>query len=244
MKNLLRSITCFALLLASLFCGSLQAQVNATSGFSQTVDAVLCSGTGSFTLTASNDAGGGLLYDANEYEWVYFTGGNTTLSETTNELTVNNLSPGYHTYKVRGTVTSAATCPGDFQEYTIYVLPALIVTIASSGTANGNTFCSDNLPATVQLTATVTPATPVSEAFGYNYQWFKDVGGIETALTGETSPVYSVTDFALGNATYKIKATYKVLNSCSYDSSANSSGTVQIVIRPKPIKPVVAFTIN
>ncbi|HEY0899778.1 MAG TPA: hypothetical protein VGD90_10615 [Sphingobacteriaceae bacterium] len=247
MKIALRTLSFhFFFCLAFLNAYLVDAQViNAIGDFTPQVNAVLCQGTGNFTLTATTNAGGGLLYDPNEYEWVDFTGGNTTLTEKSNQLIVSNLLPGYHTYKVRGTVTSTSTCPGDFEEFTIYVLPPLTISIASSGNAVSNIYCTDNLPTSVLLSATVSPGTPVTEAFGYNYQWYQVEGATETAIAGATSSTYSVTNLAQGNIKYKVKATFKVLTACTYDSSTNATGgAVEIIVKPKPTKPVITLSMN
>lgn len=216
-------------------------QINAKADFAQPVNEVVCEGL-TVTLTASTDAGGGLVYDPDKYEWIDVTNGNTQVAETSNTLVLNGLLPGMHTFRVRGTVTSESTCTGEFEEFTFYVLPALDVTIASSGDANGNIFCSDELPLTIQLTAAVTPKTAVTEVFGYTYQWYKVEGGTETAISGSTSASYTVGANALGTATYKVVTAYRVDGTCVFDSSASSAGAVNIIVKPRPVKPTITFT--
>jgi len=247
MKIILRKLSAYILLcLAFLQSSQVEGQViNAISDFSPTVNAVLCEGTGNVTLTASTDAGGGMSYDANGYTWIDVNGGNTTLPDKTNILLLSSLTPGYHTYRVMGTVTSTATCTADYEEYTIYVLPALNISIASSGNSVSNIYCTDNLPTSVLLSATVLPKTPVSETFGYDYQWYQVAGTTETVIAGATASTYSVQNLTQGNFTYKVKTTFKVLNTCTYDSSTNASGgAVEIIVKPKPTKPVITLSMN
>lgn len=247
MKIALRTLSVYILLGLPFLNGyQVKAQViNAIGDFTPQVDAVLCQGTGNVTLTATTDAGGGMNYDANGYTWIDVNGGNTTLPDKTNAILLSNLTPGYHTYRVMGTVTSTATCTADFEEFTIYVLPALNISIASSGNAVSNIYCTDNLPASVLLSATVSPTTPVSETFGYNYQWYQVAGATETEIAGATSSTYSVTNLSQGNIKYIVRATFKVLSSCTYDSSTNASGgAVEIIVKPKPTKPVITLSMN
>lgn len=247
MKIALRTLSFhFIFCMAFLHAYQVDAQViNAIGDFTPQVNAVLCQGTGNVTLTASTDAGGGMTYDANGYTWIDVNGGNTTLPDKTNAILLNNLAPGYHTYRVMGTVTSTATCTADFEEFTIYVLPPLTISIASSGNAVSNIYCTDNLPTSVLLSATVSPGTPVTEAFGYNYQWYQVEGATETAIAGATSSTYSVENLAQGNIKYKVKATFKVLTACTYDSSTNATGgAVEIIVKPKPTKPVITLSMN
>ncbi len=228
-------------LLVLSVCPAAAQTINAISDFPQPVDDVACEGN-TVTLTASKDAGGGLEYAPDQYEWIEVTNGNTPVSETSGTLVLSGLQPGLHTYKVRGTVTSTSTCTGDFQEFTFYVLPALEVKITSSGDAAGNIFCSDALPLTVQLAAAVSPKQAVPLSFGYTYQWYKVDGTTETAISGANSSTYAVDALALGNTSYKVKATYQLDNTCIFDSSEGGAGTVDIIVKPMPVKPVITFS--
>ncbi|HEY0896860.1 MAG TPA: hypothetical protein VGE15_09945 [Sphingobacteriaceae bacterium] len=236
-----KSLQLTLLVLALSACQAAAQTINAIGDFPQPVNAVACEGE-IVTLTASKDAGGGLEYAPDQYEWIEVTNGNTPVSEPSGTLVLSGLLPGRHTYKVRGTVTSTSTCTGDFEEFTFYVLPALDVKITSSGDATGNIFCSDELPLTVQLSAAVTPRQALPLTFGYTYQWYKVDGATETAISDANSSTYAVNAFALGSTSYKLRTSYKVDATCSFDSAGGIAAAVDIIVKPRPVKPTITFS--
>lgn len=115
----------------------------------------------------------------------------TPLSETTRNLVLENLQPGYHKYRVYGLIEDGtASCQSEeFQDIVFFVLRPLSPT-ASAATGAITEFCLDNPPATaLELTANVAfddpnyvgnYANPDVDAFDLTYRWYAIKDG-ETA---------------------------------------------------------------
>lgn len=130
----------------------------------------------------------------------------TVVLETARDLTLTNLQPGYHKYRVFGLVEDGdATCESEeFQDIIFFVLRPLAPT-ASAATDAIKEFCIDN-PTTesLNLTATVgfaTPeyvgnyANPEADAFDLSYRWYAVKEGETTQidLLTTTTPVNGAT---------------------------------------------------
>jgi hypothetical protein len=170
------------------------------------------------------------------FVWQRYTGSGTSgtatpvAGQTTADLVDATITtPGYYTYVSTG---SNANCQSDVSDpIIVYVLPNITASVAGPANACVNTITSN------VLTSTVGSATTVPETFVYTYQWYKG----STAIAGATSSTYTLTatDAAtLGNASFYVKAYYKVRPACTEGTAT----AVTVNIQANPTKPILTIT--
>lgn len=189
----------------------------------------------SITLQASTDDANGLNFDL--YAWYKITDASgalptAALGETTRNLTVNGLQPGFHRFRVYGIVESSTgtNCNSEeFQDIVIFVLNSLDPTVIAATTAITEFCISDNPTATNTLSTTINFAStynsdlpgPAVSAFDYTYHYYaiKDGDtsnkislGTATTQNGNTNTLdidYSILQTAgVGTYTFFVEVSY------------------------------------
>ncbi|WP_461450179.1 hypothetical protein [Mucilaginibacter sp.] len=181
------------------------------------VNQILCNGQ-NISITGPQDVNGA---DYTFYHWYKVDGnGNKILTSTTSKVyTENTTAAGYYNYQL---ITENSTgCTSDASdEYQVYVLPALLISINSSSTS----VCSST--GSLLLTAEV----PASTGYSVTYQWTRN----GTNIPGAQSNTYNVNG-ETANAT----VTYGVIVSYALHPSCTANATIPITIIPIPTKPVI-----
>jgi len=224
------------------------------------LNAVFCPANAKFTLTASANDGNGNTYSSYQWSQVNEAGGADALSETSASLSLENVTPGYHTYRVYGvTAGDGASCKADeFQDFTVYVLPPLTVS-ASVPDATVLKYCMNDVrpegdPKAIVLTASVDgfSTTPykanistvhTAADFGYDYKWYRvDASNVRTEV-GTNQSTYTVNGTDAGTFTYQCDITYKVKNVCAaFTATVKRSGAdAKIIVTPVPGKPTITI---
>ncbi|WP_140936694.1 hypothetical protein [Sphingobacterium lumbrici] len=179
------------------------------------------------------------------------------------ELTVTGLKPGFYTFMAIGE-TSGDICSTVPEEFTVFVLPLLTVTVSSD--LASDIYCADDLPTdNNSLTATVvfdagTPFNtqrpdaynnPVIGDFELRYRWYKvedgetpDFANDTPISTSTSSNVYTLVnpgDAAVGSWNYYVAVDYTVKESGPYTDALGEVTPTVIQVTPKPGKPVITI---
>lgn len=182
----------------------------------------------SITLTGSPDDGSGNIFSAYEWYSVQADGTETIVTgETSQNLPLSSLPPGYHKYRVYGVVDNGdgtVSCQSsDYQDIILFVLPEL--TVETTANLNGNPlgYCVDDIPTTpinlavTNLTADYTGNTngytsPAGNDFEVNYSWYANLdGGASNPIDlTTTTAAYDVTLIEPGTYTFFVEITYAV----------------------------------
>lgn len=212
-----------------------------------------------FTWLIRNDAGGGDGIGAIESATAVVGG---TVNQ---ELTVTDLAPGFYTFIAQGT-TEGEICSADPEEFTVFVLAPLTVSITPSGT--DDIYCSDDVPDAKTLTATASYdasvdfneqtnlTAPTLDAFELRYRWYKVEDGsaldLETATpfatntpsTNTTEDIYtlnSTNDVGVGSWNYYVVVDYTVKAFGSAPAVLGGGTPTVIQVTPKPGKPTITI---
>ncbi len=206
-----------------------------------------------------NDAGGfGDLPDLNLTT--------ATVSGTANsQLTLNGLKPGFYTFMAVGE-TAGEVCVTEPEEFTVFVLPPLTVTLSSD--LQSNIYCQDDLPPTSNNTLTASVSfdathslntqTPYSSTnptlgdFELRYRWYKvtengtlDIQAtplaIHTPSANTTTDTYNVVETELGRWKYYVVVDYTVKNSGPYQTVLGGGTPTIIEVTPKPGRPTITI---
>lgn len=218
-----------------------------TGSVNSMADAVLFyqAGQTTISLQASQTDANGTAFDL--YAWYKITDVNgalpaAALGETTRDLNVNDLQPGFHRFRVYGIVTSGtANCSSEeFQDIVIFVLNTLNPSVETAANAITE-FCVGTTPTDpVTFTTTVDFESsyntdlpgPAVTAFSYTYNYYAVKDGnaanrisLGTAVTGNTNTNTFNLDYSLlsaegeGDYTIFVEVTY---NSAIKDSTGKS----------------------
>lgn len=214
----------------------------------ETTDAIICNGD-ALTLQASLSDG-----TNNFVEWRWdirndFTdpdpdaGFSVIPDESTQDLVLSGLTPGYHVIRVFGRVGDCWS--DDFDEIRIYVLPTLDVLVTSN--VSDLNFCENDIPGAgseVTLSADVTENPVVDENFSYSYQWWKinTVDDTRTDLgTGESYTLVAG-DYSEGEWIYGVDVSYSVKTACGpYSSYDGTTGGITVIVTPAPSAPTITI---
>lgn len=137
-----------------------------------------------------------------------------------NTYTETPSGAGYYTYQL--VVINSNGCTSISSDpFNIFVLPPITAGITAT---NGATVCAS------AQTSSVLSATPVNgSGYTYTYQWTRN----GSAITGQTSSTYTVTETTAGSVTFGVTVAYTLNSSCS------SSATQTITVIAVPTKPVI-----
>lgn len=185
----------------------------------------VCSGT-SFNLRAENVTG-------LTYKW-YAAGSSTVLdSDTTLTQSVTLADPlVYEQKKFVLLVDSTNSCTSEGDTFTVFIMPQLTATID----APTDVFCSNELPATGSLTATVN-VTSFPPGVGVAYTWGD----------GPTTATRSITITGTGGTTFTVAPSYTLpatiggekLDDC--EASASAADDITITPSAPPTVPDVTL---
>ncbi|MGS2761367.1 hypothetical protein [Sinomicrobium sp. M5D2P9] len=218
----------------------------------------------SLTLTASLDDGAGNTFSS--YEWYNMTTDGTTetenllTGETTQDLTLTALAPGYHKFRVYGLVDNGdVICQSDdFEDIILFVLSPL--TVDTTFDANGNplAYCSTDVPTTpIELSVSGVNAdyaantngypNPAGSDFEVSYAWFavKDGDTVNPIDLATTTDTYDVTLTDPGTYTFYVEVEYTIKDKESrdyvtYTGNVQNGGTdLEIVVSPTPGAPTI-----
>lgn len=190
------------------------------------------------TLAASLLDENGLAFT--DYVWIRVTndGGNEefeTLSETENELSLENLAPGYHKYRIHGIVDNEdeVICQSDeFQDIILFVLRPLDLTATATDAIAR--FCANDIPdGNLDLNVAVDFNSlilyndngydnPAVGGFNLTYRWYAvETGNDETEAANQIS---LATNENISGATNDISIPYGDL------SFATTAGTYRFYV--------------
>ncbi len=250
--------------------------------FTSTNDAttIFVYGGNGFTLTASlasTDDGGEDGIDFSDYDWFIRNSGgggdgidNTNQPESAtvvvsgtinNVLTVTDLAPGYYTFMAQGK-TEDDICLSPQEEFTVFVLAPLTVTVTLGGDENTE-YCADDLPEN-SLTASAIYDTevdwntqtnlsaPLLEDFELNYRWYKVAAEDELDIEDEDQLIASLTtnqyefdtdnDAEVGEWNYYVVVDYTVKATGPYTNALGGMASPTIIrVTPKPGKPTITI---
>lgn len=201
----------------------------------------------SITLQATLDDGNGLTFDS--YDWIEVTFNGTEeifngiTGQTTNELELTELAPGYHKYRVYGIVDNdGVECQSDdFQDIIIFVLRPLDPSAAAAVGAIQE-YCENDIPAgNLELSGTVLFDTDVTyngkgysnpdvDDFDLTYRWYavnsNDVGTQIPLTTPPTSTNAGATSsLQIPYADLNDAGTYTFFVEVQYSNAIKDRGT-------------------
>ena len=247
-------------------------------------EAIFVYGGSGFTLTASTTStadGGEADIAFTDFDWLFrnAVGGGDDVSSLTSatatpggpvnsELNVTDLAPGFYTFIAQG-ITDGEICSSEPEEFTVFVLAPLTVTIAFGGDES-ELYCADDLPANT-LTATstydagvpwntqtdLTDENPVLGDFELRYRWYKIADGstldintatpiatnIPSTTTTENTYTFDVAnDVEVGEWNYYVAVDYTVKTSGPYTSALGAPTVIEVT--PKPGKPTITIEAN
>lgn len=225
------------------------------------------------TLTASLTDGKTPAATFTSYTWFRVTnnGGvedaSNGLTETTQKVTLSQLAPGYHKYRVYGRVEdNGVTCQSDeYQDIIFFVLRPLSLTAATPTGALAE-YCKNDIP-TGQLTLNATTAfgtidyntngyaNPDVADFSVTYRWYainSEAPTVEIPLAGTTSTIaVDYADFAdLGTYTFHAEVQYdnaikdrgtRAHALWSADVLNDTGGAYELVVTPAPGRPSITI---
>jgi len=261
--------------------GSLQPPLSGTG-----TEAIFVHGGSGFTLTASTTStaeGGASGIAFTDFDWLFrnaagggdgvsaLTSASATPGGTVNsELNVTNLAPGFYTFIAQG-VTDGEICSSEPEEFTVFVLAPLTVTLSLDGDAS-LLYCMDDMAANT-LTAnaafdtnvtwnaeTDITTNPALSDFELRYRWYKVTDGTTFDISSETpfttsTPSTNTTensytfdntnDTAVGQWNYYVAVDYTVKTSGPYTNVLGSASTPTVIeVTPKPGKPTITIQAN
>ncbi|MBC9797354.1 hypothetical protein [Sinomicrobium weinanense] len=221
----------------------------------------------SLTLTASLDDGLGNTFTAYQWHTIITTDGTTETEnlitgEATQNLTLTQLTPGYHKYRVYGLVDDGSVIcqSGDFEDIILFVLSPL--TVETTFNANGNplAYCSTDVPATpIELSVTSLNVDYTANTNGYpnpdgndfevTYTWFavKDADTANPIDLATSADTYAVTLTDPGTYTFYVEVEYVVKDKGSRDyvtyttTVQDGAADLQIVVSPTPGAPTITI---
>ncbi|UGU16981.1 hypothetical protein LS482_03695 [Sinomicrobium kalidii] len=220
----------------------------------------------SITLTASLDDGQGNTFTG--YEWYNITTDGTTetenliAGEATQNLTLTQLAPGYHKFRVYGLVDDGSViCQSDdFEDIILFVLSPLTVDTAFDTNGNPLAYCATDVPATpIELSVTSLNAdysantngyaNPAGNDFEVSYAWYavKDGDTVNPIDLATTTDTYSVTLTDPGTYTFYVEVEYVVKDKGSrdyvtYTGNVQDAGVdLEIVVSPTPGAPTITI---
>ncbi|WP_335964790.1 hypothetical protein [Galbibacter sp. PAP.153] len=221
----------------------------------------------SITLTASVDDGEGNVFDS--YQWYLVTADgteNTVTGQTTANLTLSGLAPGYHKYRIYGLLDNeggTVTCQSEeYQDIILFVLPPLEVETTVNLNGNPLGYCANDIPdvpinlSVTNLTADYSASTngyenPLGNDFEVTYSWFAVLeGGTANPIDlGTTTDNYDISITDAGSYTFYVEVEYVVKTddgSRDYITYAGdvidgSGDPLEITVTPIPGAPTITI---
>ncbi|MEJ4088303.1 hypothetical protein [Galbibacter orientalis] len=182
----------------------------------------------SVTLTASIDDGNGNVFDSYQWYLVLEDGTeNIVTGQTTANLPLTQLAPGYHKYRVYGLVANdggTVTCQSEeYQDLILFVLSPLDITTTVTLNGNPQGYCANDVPSTpINLSVSNITADYSSNTNGYSnpsgndfevtYNWYAvlDGGAANPIDLGTTVNNYDVSITDPGTYTFYVEVEYVV----------------------------------
>lgn len=243
-------------------------------------------GTG-FTLTASTTStgdGGQSGITFTDFDWLFrnSSGGGDAVSSlasatatpggtVNSQLNVTGLAPGFYTFIAQG-ITDGEVCSSEPEEFTVFILAPLSLTVTSGGDAS-ILYCTDDMAAnTLTVTAAydagvswntetnLSAENPALGDFELRYRWYKVADGT-TFDAGTATPIRENTpstntaqdtytfdianDTEVGAWNYYVAVDYTVKASGPYVNALGGMSTPTVIeVTPKPGKPTITIQAN